>query len=353
MADNKLSWTELRRALMTRAGINEKEANSFLNAFNSQLVEALKQDKQVKVNGLGIFKLQAVAPRKSVDVTTGEEITIEGYTKVTFAPEAGVKELIEKGEVKSERANATKSETIDPLKKLGAQAEEIVDILGELGQNPNKEDKNTEIPMKEAKPKKAKAPKKTASKPAAVVEEEVKEEAPEVVISQPEAPKAPEAPQKPKKKYHFMRDTLICVVILLLLLLVGYFFLRSQFSEWIEAFVKDKPQTEQVVVVEEPESAEPEIVAEEVVPEEEWTYDELLLTEELTPGSRLAWISKKYYGNRVYWPYLYEANKDILSNPSKIAIGTPIRVPKLSPAQMDTTSARFLELKERAYNATR
>ena len=353
MADNKLSWTELRRALMTRAGINEKEANSFLNAFNSQLVEALKQDKQVKVNGLGIFKLQAVAPRKSVDVTTGEEITIEGYTKVTFAPEAGVKELIEKGEVKSERANAAKSETIDPLKKLGAQAEEIVDILGELGQNPNKEDKNTEIPMKEAKPKKAKAPKKTASKPAAVVEEEVKEEAPEVVISQPEAPKAPEAPQKPKKKYHFMRDTLICVVILLLLLLVGYFFLRSQFSEWIEAFVKDKPQTEQVVVVEEPESAEPEIVAEEVVPEEEWTYDELLLTEELTPGSRLAWISKKYYGNRVYWPYLYEANKDILSNPSKIAIGTPIRVPKLSPAQMDTTSARFLELKERAYNATR
>lgn len=368
MADNKLSWTELRRALMTRAGINEKEANSFLNAFNSQLVEALKQDKQVKVNGLGIFKLQAVAPRKSVDVTTGEEITIEGYTKVTFAPEAGVKELIEKGEVKSERANAAKSETIDPLKKLGAQAEEIVDILGELGQNPNKEDKNTEIPMKEAKPKKAKAPKKTASKPAAVVEEEIKEEviaaekpaepvvepeAPKVVISQPEAPKAPEAPQKPKKKYHFMRDTLICVVILLLLLLVGYFFLRCQFSEWIEAFVKDKPQTEQVVIVEEPESAEPEIVAEEVVPEEEWTYDELLLTEELTPGSRLAWISKKYYGDRVYWPYLYEANKDILSNPSKIAIGTPIRVPKLSPAQMDTTSARFLELKERAYNATR
>ena len=34
MADNKLSWTELRRALMTRAGISEKEANSFLNAFS-------------------------------------------------------------------------------------------------------------------------------------------------------------------------------------------------------------------------------------------------------------------------------------------------------------------------------
>ena len=95
MADNKLSWSELRRTLMTRAGVSEKEANAFLNAFQSQLVEALKQDKQVKVNGLGTFKLQGVAPRKSVNVTTGEEITIEGYNKIAFVPEAGVKELVE------------------------------------------------------------------------------------------------------------------------------------------------------------------------------------------------------------------------------------------------------------------
>ena len=76
MAD-KLSWSELRRALASRANVSEKEANTFLNALNAELVEALKQDKQVRVNGLGTFKLQAVAPRKSVDVTTGEEITIE------------------------------------------------------------------------------------------------------------------------------------------------------------------------------------------------------------------------------------------------------------------------------------
>ena len=96
MAD-KLSWTELRRILANRSGVTEKEANAFLNAYNAQLVEALKQDKQVKINGLGTFRLQAVAPRKSVNVTTGEEITIPGYNKIVFSPEAGVKELIEKG----------------------------------------------------------------------------------------------------------------------------------------------------------------------------------------------------------------------------------------------------------------
>ena len=332
---------------MTRADISEKEANNFLNAFTTQLLEALKQDKQVKVNGLGTFKLQAVAARKSVDVTTGAEITIDGYTKVNFTPEAGVKELVEGRPGADSYAQKEEAKEIDPIKKLGAQAIEIVDILGELGQTPNKE-KEEKTETNDTDMKKGNA--KKQEKPAEVVEEK-----PVEVVVEPEAskePEAPKTPEKPKKKYHFLRDTLICVVILLLLLLVGYFFLRNQFSQWLEEFAKGKPQTEQVVAAEE-ESIVPEIVVDEVVPEEEWTYDELLLTEELTPGSRLAWISKKYYGDKVYWPYLYEANKDILDNPSKIAIGTPIRVPKLSPAMMDTTSARFLELKERAYNATK
>ena len=139
MAENKLSWTELRRALASRAGVSEKEANAFLNAFNAQLVEALKADKQVKINGLGTFKLQAVAPRKSVNVKTGAEITIEGYNKIAFTPEAGVKELVES----NQSSEVSHSAEVDPLKKLGAQAEEIVDILGELGQSPKGEYQNS------------------------------------------------------------------------------------------------------------------------------------------------------------------------------------------------------------------
>ncbi len=110
--------------------------------------------------------------------------------------------------------------------------------------------------------------------------------------------------------------------------------------------MKEQPQVE--VVVEEEVIEEPEIV---VI--EDWSYDELLLTEKIPEGSRLAWIAKKYYGDKVYWPYLYEANKDHISNPSLITVGTPIRVPKLSEAAKDTTSAQFQQLKEKAYNAVR
>ena len=79
--------------------------------------------------------------------------------------------------------------------------------------------------------------------------------------------------------------------------------------------------------------------------------DEILLTEEIAEGSRLAWIAKKHYGDKAYWPYIYAANKDRLTNPSMVTVGTPIRVPKLNAAMRDTTDVRFQKLKEEAYSA--
>jgi len=72
------------------------------------------------------------------------------------------------------------------------------------------------------------------------------------------------------------------------------------------------------------------------------------VVEEITEGSRLAWIAKKHYGNKAYWPYIYAANKEQLPNPSIIPVGTPIRVPKLSAAMRDTTDERFLRIREEA-----
>ena len=370
----KLSWTELRRLIATRAGVSEKTAAAFLNSFNRQLIEALKEDKQVKINGLGTFKLQAVAARKSVNVKTGEEITIPGYNKIVFTSEAGVKELVEKGAEpvkaapKGRGKKAKEPDPNDPLVKLGVQAAEIVDILGELGQSPNEEPK-VEEPKVEI-PEIPEVP-----------------ETPEVIV-EPEKPIEPEKPvEKPKKKFHFWRDTLICVVVLMILLVVGFFFFRHQLSSWIRSKVCKKTEnTEQVIrheqkapqqepttvnfgqeaqeVPEKPEIPEnlespeiPEVTVEETVIEEvvveEQHYEKWIKTEAITEGSRLAWIAKKYYGSVIYWPYLYDANKDHIDNPNKIKVGTPIRVPKLTKAQKDTTTAQFLKLKQAAEAAIR
>ena len=412
MAD-KLSWSELRRALAQRANISEKDANTFLTAFNAQLLEALKTEKQVKINGLGTFKLQAVAPRKSVDVTTGNEITIEGYNKVSFVPEAGVKELVEKVEA------GEAVEALDPIQKLGAQADEIVDILGDLGELPKEE--KAEEPVEEAAPveePKAEEPvEETAPVEEPKEEEPVEETAPaeepkeettpveepveeEPIVAEPviaevpaqepkeeepvaEEPKEEEqreevepliVSEKPaKKKNYFLRALLISFIILLILCVVGYFFLRKQVCEWfdilkekvekIELFNKCSAPSEEVesaaaedeLVLEVPEEAA-EQVAESEAPKAEVQkakYEELLLTEEITEGSRLAWISRKYYGHPDYWPYLYDANRDRIDDPSNVPVGTQIRVPKLTKAQRDMTSSEYLRLKEEAVAAIR
>ena len=415
MAD-KLSWSELRRALAQRENISEKDANTFLTAFNAQLLEALKTEKQVKINGLGTFKLQAVAPRKSVDVTTGSEITIEGYNKVSFVPEAGVKELIEKVEA------GEAVEALEPIQKLGAQADEIVDILGDLGELPKEE--KAEEPVEEAAPvEEPKEEEPVAEEPVeeAAPVEEPKEEEPivaepviaEVPAEEPkeeepvaEEPKEEEPVteeqkeeveplivlEKPaKKKNYFLRALLIFFIILLILCVVGYFFLRKQVCEWfdilkekvdkIELFNKSSAPSEEVeaaaaedeLVLEVPEEAA-EQVAESEAPKAEVQkdqkaeakpvatkkeepkkakYEELLLTEEITEGSRLAWISRKYYGHPDYWPYLYDANRDRIDNPSNVPVGTQIRVPKLTKAQRDMTSSEYLRLKEEAVAAIR
>ena len=407
MAD-KLSWSELRRALAQRANISEKDANAFLTAFNAQLLEALKTEKQVKINGLGTFKLQAVAPRKSVDVTTGNEITIEGYNKVSFVPEAGVKELVEKVEA------GEAVEALDPIQKLGAQADEIVDILGDLGELPKEEkaeepveeaapveEPKEEEPVEEAAPveePKAEEPvEETAPVEEPKAEESVEETAPveepkeettpveepkeeEPVVEEPvaEEQKEEEEPlivsEKPaKKKNYFLRALLISFIILLILCVVGYFFLRKQVCEWfdilkekvekIELFNKCSAPSEEVkaaaaedeLVLEVPEEAAEQVVESEAPKAEvqKAKYEELLLTEEITEGSRLAWISRKYYGHPDYWPYLYDANRDRIDDPSNVPVGTQIRVPKLTKAQRDMTSSEYLRLKEEAVAAIR
>jgi len=393
----KLSWTELRRALASRADVSEKEANAFLNALSEQLIEALKSDKQVKINGLGTFKLQAVAPRKSVDVTTGEEITIEGYNKIVFGPEAGIKELVES--IQPAAVSSQPSE-IDPIQKLGVQAEEIVDILGDLGQSPEKPE---EPAVDEPQPEEP-----VVEEP---VVEEPKEEEPVYVAPEPTyvAPEpepayvAPAPEPQPKKKSHFVRDVLICVIILLLLLFAAYFFFRGQISGWIDNLMNPAP-TEQVEIVvpadttaveaeeietepaemmqpaeeieqpaEQPEEqpkktskksskkksksnkiSQDQILAEflavsgeldDVSPAEgqELTYAGWKTIEPIHEGSRLAWMSKVHYGSKIYWPYLFDANRDKFTDPNDIETGTPIRVPELTVAQLDTTNVQTME----------
>ncbi len=85
----KISTRELMRSMATHLGVSAAASAAFVEAFQEVFEEALLRDKVVKVNDLGTFKLTWHAPRRSVNVRTGEEMEIAGHYKISFLPDGG------------------------------------------------------------------------------------------------------------------------------------------------------------------------------------------------------------------------------------------------------------------------
>ena len=152
-----------------------------------------------------------------------------------------------------------------------------------------------------------------------------------------------EKTEKPKKKYHFLRDTLICVCCLLLLLVGGFIFLREALSQWVDSLNNGSSANTEVAII--PADTVATAIADTVdsiavqATPAELIYSEFITTEQVRDGSRLAQIARRHYGEDKIdlWVYIYDANKDRLSNPNDIKVGTELRIPKLSDRQMDLT----------------
>jgi len=87
---------DLAQSLSKKHKIQQKEAERFLSQFVEVLNNGLHYEKMVKVKGLGTFKIVETKERESVNVNTGERIIIEGRPKITFTPDAVMKDLVNK-----------------------------------------------------------------------------------------------------------------------------------------------------------------------------------------------------------------------------------------------------------------
>lgn len=83
-------------ALAKQHNLSADDAAAFVDAFFDIISSELKNGNQVKIKGLGTFKVQAVKSRESVNVNTGERVLIEGHDKISFTPDTVMKELVNK-----------------------------------------------------------------------------------------------------------------------------------------------------------------------------------------------------------------------------------------------------------------
>ena len=316
----KITWTELRKAIAERINADEKEVATFMNALVPTITKALREERQVRIANLGTFKLQSIAPRKSVNVATGESFTLPGYEKLVFAPESSIKELL--GNPKASPVD----DEITPLKKLGAQADEIVDILGDLGQGP-----------------------KAAT-------EEPKPAEPQVEVT----PIIMTTKKEEKKGGRTWLVVGITVLIFALLLAAAFLFVGNRFINWVENLHNKTTQTEivepadpnQTTDVTEP--TEPTDNTETVEPKQPtkaksnlpypYEFKEFIGTERLSEGSRLALLARKYYNETDMWVFIYEANRKTVPHPSDIPVGTKIRLPKIPRELRDLSNPETRQL---------
>ncbi|HCN53968.1 MAG TPA: hypothetical protein DIS88_09320 [Prevotella sp.] len=93
---NKIGLAELAVVLVKEHSLSTKDAEAFIQRFSDVLNDGLHHEKQVKVKGLGTFKVTNVSARESVDVNTGKRIVIDSRSKISFTPDASLRELVNK-----------------------------------------------------------------------------------------------------------------------------------------------------------------------------------------------------------------------------------------------------------------
>lgn len=85
---------DLAKSIQEHHGLTVEEAQAFIRRAVDVINDGLQADRQVKLKGLGTFKVMAVSSRKSVDVNTGEHIIIDGRDKISFTPENSMRDLV-------------------------------------------------------------------------------------------------------------------------------------------------------------------------------------------------------------------------------------------------------------------
>lgn len=124
---SKITIQDLASVLVERWHLGKKEASMFVNELFFVIQKSLDEEKNVKVKGLGTFKIIDVDDRESVDVNTGDRVLIEGHGKITFTPDALMKELVNKPF--SQFETVVLNEGVDFKEAAVDQPEETPDIV--------------------------------------------------------------------------------------------------------------------------------------------------------------------------------------------------------------------------------
>lgn len=351
----KKNLFDLIDALQTLITEARENNDLFVKTFFKTIVKGLEKDKYVKVKGFGTFKVISVSPRESVDINSGERIEIKGHSKITFTPDAEVREVVNspfahlQSVVINEgtdisQMDTTDNEAIDEIHK-GMQTEtnevsgeeEPTEKVEEISDNVDEQKPNEDVVTEDSQEQEG------VSEDAVSVEESINTEVGEESDTDNDEAVA-------RKEENNKRKFVVAITVTAILgFAVG--FLVAEFvpnfhgqNEAISSVAT--PPTAKIKVVKPKaavrtmkkdtvvavEAKKKEIAKAPIMPVEKgdsYAIVGIKTVHELKAGENITRLAKQIYGSKELVKYIIRFNG--IENPDMITVGTKLKIPELQP----------------------
>ena len=326
---------DIIKQLSEQTNLPQEQIEIFVEKLNSTIIEKLETDKSVNIEGLGELRLVWSNYHKNTKLREGEPTE---FYKLRFEAEEQIKELVNKEFGFLAPVDLTEASEDMPLNALSKQAEEIKDILSEIQEVDSEAITNTE----------SGASSMVIESGSVVIESNISEspkidtivtehsEPTNTILSYPRTFEV-DTIEDYSSDDVVIKDSRRWLWILLIsigvgILVGGFVFFNYKYDfvdfDMLLGSKVDKTIDEEVV----PDTIDSTAMKNtdrDTLFFENRKYDEFIDTVKVTEGVTLVQLSLKYYGNKAFWVYIYEANKDILPSANYIALGTKIKIPSM------------------------
>lgn len=344
--NTKITFVELVDLMAQSTSTSKRVSELFLRELFGTVSQALIDGENVKIKGIGAFKLTKVKPRKSVDVSTGSAIEISSYTKLTFTPDKSLAEAVNQPFAQFETVVLDDAVTD---KALAAIDKQYPSLFAELpDEQPSREPESESTPAIESKPAPVNAPEPVPDPEPAPEPEPVPVPAPEPApapepeakpVEEPTSLQSDKPQEEEKRDEYFHRPALrnaytpteeqlsqrrssgkrwlwtLPVVVLAGLLLWLFWPKAGGISTQGTSVTSAVVDSDSTVA-----AAEPAVI-----------------TDIVTAKIVLTTLADKYYDSPWFWVYIYEENKAIIDDPNNMRPGTEVVIPPAEKYGIDAS----------------
>lgn len=370
--NNKLTILDIAESVADKSGLTKKESEQFVKEFFLLASEVISKGESLTIKGVGTFSPVWVDARTSVDVNTKESIEIPGHYKLSFTPDKSMRDAVnapfaafitevvavnndDLQENNSQLANIETNE--DSVESVVAQIEEIGKASEEtlievekvsvvqsgdvVEENEEVVDDSNEIQELENNI----STEETQNDDAVieVVEKEIEKE------------------YRRHTRNGYISGFLTALLLFVVFIFIWKFFIDNEkgfslsfssfnLSSLIEQNSDIDTESDNIsknnadISVVNPIDSIGDVKAEDVIKSE--VVDSISVVENVTPkepivetitrGKFLTTIANKYYGDKVFWVYIYRENK--IWNPKDLQPGDKVVVPDASKYDIDASN---------------